>query len=223
MKHILTLLAILVLFFSSVELYSESLLPPIFKGKCELPGAGLFFYLNSSNPNEKFTLLQFVPDQSFIGHYDVQIICGLWLIDHDPSCEVICFNMWNASVTPEIKSTNESIHSTYTYSYSRPTTKDPDFTMCLELSSEVNITTPPVGGWFCMSVSDAGTTNRPPDFIMPAHLTHCPDYSISSSSSSTGTQAVSFPTIFEVLIVSSFLFIWRKKLKSKNKELFSSG
>ncbi|MFX0060850.1 MAG: hypothetical protein ACFFC7_01545 [Candidatus Hermodarchaeota archaeon] len=211
----------LIVFISSFTMIPGSAVAPVLSKWDHsklIPMGALFFYLNSSDPTEKYNLVDFVPDQSFVGRYNVQIECLLWLEDHDPVCDVIFRNIWNASTSPETKSTSDSFHSTYTYYYSRPNTGDPDFSACLELSSQVSITTP-VEGWIYMSVINSGTTERPPNFTMPEHITNCIDHSESSStgtqsSSSTGTQSVFFPVI-TVLITLFFLLLWKKRLNYK--------
>ncbi|MFX0090997.1 MAG: hypothetical protein ACFFBD_04475 [Candidatus Hodarchaeota archaeon] len=119
-----------------------------------VPSGALFFYLNSSNPTENFTLTQFILDQSFVGQYNIQVECLLWLGSHDPVCEVICRNLLNPLDLPKSKSTDDAIDSKYTYFFSRPTVADPVFAVRLELHSEATITTP-VTGWIHLSVVES--------------------------------------------------------------------
>ncbi|MFX0090679.1 MAG: hypothetical protein ACFFBD_02860 [Candidatus Hodarchaeota archaeon] len=187
-----------------------------------IPIGALFFNLNSTNSTAIYTLAQFVPDQSFVGYYNVQIECLLYLDEHTPPCEVICHNVWNASDSSQKKSTADPLHSTYTYSFSQPTAGDPDFSVCLALSSSETITTSPVEGWILLQVVDSGTTIPPPNFTMPEHQTNCTIHSGSvtttqpGTTNSTNTQPTSILGIVSIFSLS-FLMFWRRQLKKKRE------
>lgn len=213
----------LIVFTSSLTIFPGSAAVPVLSkwdpvSSKLIPMGALFFNLNSSDPTEQYSLVDFVPDQSFVGRYNVQIECLLWIEDHDPVCDVIFRNLWNASSPSETKPTSDPSHSTYTYYYSQPNTGDPDFSVCLKLNSQVDITTP-VEGWICMSVINSGTTERPSSFTMPEHLTNCTDQSENSSTgtqSNSSTQAVFFPVV-TFLITLPFLLLWKRRVKYKKE------
>ncbi|MFX0090998.1 MAG: hypothetical protein ACFFBD_04480 [Candidatus Hodarchaeota archaeon] len=225
MRRIIVLLGTLIIVLSSLIIFAEFVSVPVLNSssRLEIPVGALFFYLNSSSPTDLFKLAQFVPDQSFIGHYNVEIDLQLWLADHQPECEVLCRNLWNASDLTKRKSTEDDYHSTFSYFYSRPTIGDPDFAVCLALDSEISITTP-VEGWVYMIVAQGGTTERPSGFTMPEHLTNCtaqthPTLTSSSSitpssSSSSGTQSVSLLGVVSITSLS-VLLLWKKRAKRK--------
>jgi len=181
----------------------------------KVPVGAQWFYLESTHPVEQFSLGDFT-SQSFIGYYNMQIECLLFLHTSTSDCEVICCNIWNASDPPIVKTWGS--HSTYSYSYSRPTTDDPDFAVSITLISKPVCNN--TNGWILLQVKEFGTTDRPLDFIMPEHRINITCTSgvyltTSSPNISTGTQPVFFLSIYITIPSLCVLLIWKKR---KNPE-----
>ncbi|MFX1534168.1 MAG: hypothetical protein ACFFDI_08110 [Promethearchaeota archaeon] len=173
-----------------------------------VPVGAQWFYLNSTYSVELFSLGDFT-DQSFVG-YNMQIECLLFL--DSSHCEVICCNVWNTSDLPIVKT--GGFHSTYTYSYSRPTVDDPDFAVSITLISKPECNN--AKGWVLLQVKEFGTTDRPLNFIMPEHRINITCTSgvyltTSSPNASTGTQPVFFLTIFISIPSLCVLLLWKKR------------
>lgn len=177
----------------------------------KVPTGAQWFYLDSINSVELFNLGDFT-NQSFVGYYAMQIECLLFLHSSIPDCEIICCNMWNNSDPPIIKTMGS--HSTYSYSYSRPTVDDPDFAVSITVISKPACNN--TNGWILLQVKEFGTTEQPLDFIMPEHRTNATCTSgvyltSSSPNTSTGTQPVFFLTIFITIPSLCVLLLWKKR------------
>ncbi|MFX0065271.1 MAG: hypothetical protein ACFFC7_24130 [Candidatus Hermodarchaeota archaeon] len=177
----------------------------------KVPAGAQWFYLDSISPVELFSLANFT-NQSFIGYYNMEIECLLFLHSSISDCEVICCNIWNASDPPIVKTWGP--HSTYSYSYSRPTADDPDFAVSITLISKPACNN--TNGWILLQIKEFGTTDRPPDFIMPEHRINITCTSgvyltTSGLNASTGTQPVFFLTIFITIPSLCVLLLWKKR------------
>ncbi|MFX0093133.1 MAG: hypothetical protein ACFFBD_15355 [Candidatus Hodarchaeota archaeon] len=212
MKKAFLFLGLLILCFPLVNMMDDG--NPVPASSRPPPNAH-FFHLNYTQPAKQFSLSEFTPDQSFIGYYNVNISC--W-VKSDAS--YLCRNLWNASAEPFISPDGWAF--TQSYSFSRPTAEDPDFMLSVELYIPSMNRTASYFSWIYMQIEDGGTTELPPGFSMPEHLTNYtaqidfPTPPISQFSV-TGTQPVPFLTIGAVL--TAFYILINRKKKSRKGEI----
>jgi len=215
--RVLSLVVFLVAFILSFTINDSSVvLPEPAEGKIfRVPIGALWFNLTSSESVKRFTLTEFYPDQLFVGHYDIKIESMLYLIDHFPVCCVISRNLWNSSDAPHEMSTSDVFHKTYTYSYSKPTVDDSDFSIQLELKAETEVTTQnPVKGWFQLNVVHDGVTDKPDDFTMPTLMdTTTTTITEIETTDSNSKQEVSFTNSFFCFLSLGGLFLLKKKFR----------
>ena len=231
--NFLILFTLSLIFLSSFSTNDSSVfLPTPVEAKIYMiPVDAVWISLTSLEPEEKYSLAEFCPDQSFIGRYNIKIDCSLYLEDHSPTCSVVCRNLWNSSDPRDEMSTNDSFHKTYTYSYSQPTIEDPDFSIQLKLKTETEITSSnPVEGWILLSVDDYGVTERPEDFTMPTPVdasatttetgttgetetTETGTTGETETTNSNSKQQVSFTGSFLCFLSLAVIGLWKKRVK----------
>ncbi len=216
-----TFFLILFVLFPSFHALITKPISSSYTGSCyaspsRVPAGALWYYLNTSSPSLNFTTSDFVPEQPHICYYSIKVRVTIWIEGSVSTSDLRIRNLWNSCDIVYVMNYERGFDQSFLYSYHRPTVKDPDFAVTIELHNRTGKTS----GWILMDFENDGSKIRPFNFVMPSDQECESILTISSIQSHESINHSSNDSVFPVMVIIymlMFLSITKMIYRYKNK------